>query len=114
MCGHRNTMVFPEFGIKIKTDRQTNQRKLKKKQQQQQKSSAFISMIKKKIMTIGVNDWWHLLLISFSFPGHKKQSHPQIWCAWSTQSEMVCLKVSLKPIYVSSGRERKKPYPVYW
>lgn len=31
MCGHRNTMVFPEFGIKIKTDRQTNQRKLKKK-----------------------------------------------------------------------------------
>lgn len=30
MCGHRNTVVFPEFGIKIKTDRQTNQRKLKK------------------------------------------------------------------------------------
>lgn len=57
MCGHRNTMVFPEFGIKIKTDRQTNQRKLKKKTTTTTKvKCVHFYDKKKKIMTIGVND----------------------------------------------------------
>lgn len=97
---------------KYKTDRQTIQRNVKKKKIPKE-SSLFLWLVKN-------HDDWSKWLMTFtpyilSFPEHKKQSHPQIWCAWNTQSEMVCLKVSLKPIYVSSGRERgmgKKPYPL--
>lgn len=96
---------------KYKTDRQTIQRNLKKKIPKE--SSLFLWLVKN-------HDDWSKWLMTFtpyilSFPEHKKQSHPQIWCAWNTQSEMVCLKGVIKAylrFIWERKRNGKKPYPL--
>lgn len=100
------------LALKYKTDRHWNKPK-KPKKKIPKESSLFLWLVKN-------HDDWSKWLMTFtpyilSFPEHKKQSHPQIWCAWNTQSEMVCLKGVIKAylrFIWEKKRNGKKPYPL--